>query len=796
MNLYEIYIDFDYFLIKQKKRGDIILKKLFLLLSVALLTFGITACGGTNDDPDPDPDPEVTPPVIEGVEDVDLTVGDDFDPLAGVSATDEVDGDLTSDIEVSGSVDTAVPGTYELTYSVTNSGGETTTETRDVVVNDVALTMPNGTFNYKFATPELRNTFFAAAEKYLLDRVNAGIPLFANSSFNMYSSRVQLPVDSYIPVMGFGTVYGTMSADDSTVVMDDGEFGNVGEYTYRGAVGSNPETFNPWVYEGSVTSDLMGLFLDAPYVFVFNEDKTGYAVEPSMASDVPQPVDETLLDTGIVVSKTWQMPIREDLMFTLLDGTAEELGVDTSAWDMTIDAHDFIETYKLALEQQWSRAVAGGGDFLVETQAIVNAQEFIDGDATWEEVGLRAVDDYTVEFEFKNDMSEWNVMYWLSSFVMAPINVEMYYALTDIDEEGVHDTSYGIDNYSIAYTGPYQVDFYEPDSIIRMSKNPNFHTPELYFYTHRTFRVILESDIIFQEFIAGKLDGAGVPTESYDLFKNHPSIKRAPGATAFRLNINMLGTVEAQREYFEDSDYVPEPILANEDFRKALYFGVDRETLAFEVMKTAEPMPYLFSSAYVVDPASGIPFRDTAESAVVDVNRSIDTFGYNPDLAKAYFDQAIEDLVAAGTYSAGDEIVLDMVIQAGSTSQALMSEFLIDEWETLFYSDEYDISISWTVTPAAFPNNYFDYIIPGNFDTGTGGISGSTLDAASFLNVFDSRNSSGFTLNFGKDTNVAEIELSYVNPETGEAVRELWSFDALYSVLMGEAEIVDGVLAD
>jgi hypothetical protein len=90
------------------------LKKLFLLLTVALLTFGITACK-PDDTPD-DPDPVVVAaPVIDGVEDVDITVGDEFDPLAGVSATDEVDGNLTSDIEVSGIVDVDTVGEYTVT---------------------------------------------------------------------------------------------------------------------------------------------------------------------------------------------------------------------------------------------------------------------------------------------------------------------------------------------------------------------------------------------------------------------------------------------------------------------------------------------------------------------------------------------------------------------------------------------------------------------------------------------------------------------------------------------------------
>ncbi|MGO1885506.1 MAG: S-layer homology domain-containing protein, partial [Citricoccus sp.] len=73
--------------------------------------------------------PELTVP-----EHATITVGDDFDPLAGASALDAVDGDLTDAIQVMGSVDAATAGTYVLTYVVQDANGNQTTATRAVVV--------------------------------------------------------------------------------------------------------------------------------------------------------------------------------------------------------------------------------------------------------------------------------------------------------------------------------------------------------------------------------------------------------------------------------------------------------------------------------------------------------------------------------------------------------------------------------------------------------------------------------------------------------------------------------------
>ncbi|MCU5595230.1 MULTISPECIES: immunoglobulin-like domain-containing protein, partial [Bacillus cereus group] len=61
-------------------------------------------------------------------------VGDKFDPMAGVSATDKEDGDITDKVTVDGSVDTSKPGTYELTYTVSDSKGHKVTAKQTVTV--------------------------------------------------------------------------------------------------------------------------------------------------------------------------------------------------------------------------------------------------------------------------------------------------------------------------------------------------------------------------------------------------------------------------------------------------------------------------------------------------------------------------------------------------------------------------------------------------------------------------------------------------------------------------------------
>lgn len=76
-------------------------------------------------------------PTLSGVSDVTLELGSAFDPLAQVRAYDQKDGDLTSSIQITGTVDTQKVGTYTLNYSVTNSAGKETTAQRTVTVVEV-----------------------------------------------------------------------------------------------------------------------------------------------------------------------------------------------------------------------------------------------------------------------------------------------------------------------------------------------------------------------------------------------------------------------------------------------------------------------------------------------------------------------------------------------------------------------------------------------------------------------------------------------------------------------------------
>lgn len=85
-------------------------------------------------------DPIAPELILNGGEEITVGAGQPFqDP--GFTATDNVDGDLTAQVQVSGHVDIYAPSDYELVYTVTDSWGNTTTAVRKVTV-DVTMRNP------------------------------------------------------------------------------------------------------------------------------------------------------------------------------------------------------------------------------------------------------------------------------------------------------------------------------------------------------------------------------------------------------------------------------------------------------------------------------------------------------------------------------------------------------------------------------------------------------------------------------------------------------------------------------
>jgi len=733
-----------------------------------------------------------------------MAVFDEFDPMAGVTAMDAEDGDLTASITYESTVDNLVAGTYTVTYTVTDSAGNVTTATRSVTVNPPApenypLAQYQEGVNLSLLDGVEKDKLFAAAESYMLENVYAGVPLYRSASRVMFSSRTQLFSEEYNGVLGFGTAYSQFSEDDSTVEMLQGQMGNPGEYTWRSSFTTDPTTFNPWLADDSVSSDFIDTFTGGFYEFFFDASKTGYEILPSMAKSAPVAVNPETIN-GKDYSTVWQIPVRDDLVWTF------HPGIDTSGFAPgfeKLDASDWLWTWRLAMEESWFRAISGGGDFV--TKGIKGAAEFIADptEANWQNVGLKLVDENTIQLEYVSEQSEFDIVYGLTGASLAALNQELYESLGSTPEE--REAAYGRDELSVAANGVYYLDVVTKGQLITVKKNMNYVDKDLYFYTGQQYRYIADSEQLFAEFLAGRLESASVPSSRVEEFLADPRVKTSPGATTWRLMMNLFGSEENRDQYIADHpevgldpDFVPEPILGYLEFRQALFYGFDRYKAAVDVVKTYLPAHTLFAPTYFLDGSSGLSVRTGAAGAEVVSRFGGESNGYFPDAALDLFKQAVAKGIEDGHYTAGTaeaytviELSLTYASSGRAAAQAMIAE-LVQQYETLLVDDENFVSIDIVVLDTAFPGNYYDYMMKAATDLGIGGISGSLLDAPGFLDVFADDNRGGFNLNWGKDSTTANIPVSYKNLE-GEVVYETWGYNALVEALNGKTYIRDGV---
>lgn len=78
-------------------------------------------------------DTDVPVITLQGGNSIELNIGDAYEEL-GATATDNIDGDLSDAIEITGEVNTEKSGQYLITYSVTDKAGNNTTATRTIQV--------------------------------------------------------------------------------------------------------------------------------------------------------------------------------------------------------------------------------------------------------------------------------------------------------------------------------------------------------------------------------------------------------------------------------------------------------------------------------------------------------------------------------------------------------------------------------------------------------------------------------------------------------------------------------------
>ena len=219
--------------------------------------------------------------------------------------------------------------------------------------------------------------------------------------------------------------------------------------------------------------------------------------------------------------------------------------------------------------------------------------------------------------------------------------------------------------------------------------------------------------------------------------------------------------------------------MSDKDFLDFLSFGLDRETIAN--VRGKQPTQDYFANAYVYDPENGKVYNNTEYHKAALADRHNDTYGYDVTDASNALKKSIQNVISKIKdlpQSGGKKIVrIDMNWMNPTDSKDYGDVF--DSWKEIFakvsekyFGSQYVLEIN-QISGTSDYNAVYDKMKHGEFDLGFGAISGNTMNPLNFFEVLKSDNSSGFTLNWGKDTSEVSDDIVYDGKK--------WSFDSLWN---------------
>ena len=487
--------------------------------------------------------------------------------------------------------------------------------------------------------------------------------------------------------------------------------------TFSYVYAMDPSSLDYSVTSKSSTSDVIANVVDG----LLENDKYGNLI-PSLAEDWSVSKD------GL----TYTYKLRKGVKWYTSDG--EEYA--------EVKAKDFVTGLKHAAD--------GKSDGLSLIQdSIKGLAEYVSGESNdFSTVGVKAVDDYTVEYTLNKPESFWNSK--VTTATMLPVNEEF------LNSKG---SDYGAPTpSSILYNGPYFLKSLTSKSVIEYEKNPNYWDKDNVKIDNikLTFYDGSDQESLIRSFTQGAYTTARLfPTSS-----NFESTKQEYGdkivyspqeATSYYLTVNVnrqsynktAKTDEAQKTSTKEA-------LLNKNFRQALNFALDRHSYTAQLNGEEGANKIIRNSLVPHDyvQVGEKTFGELAQAELVSygdqwkdvaLTDGKDTI-YSPEKAKAAFAKAKEELQAKGvTFPIHLDIPVEQtdviaVQQTNSLKQSIESSLGTENVivDVLQMTDNEKLSIT---SQAKVPSQK-DYDLNG---TGWGP---DYQDPATYLNILDAKKGS------------------------------------------------------
>lgn len=655
----------------------------------------------------------------------------------------------------------------------------------------------------KGVSAEERTKILGLLEKYAVENTLTGISLFENGGYAMYNEGVQLGTETYIPGYGFGTLReGNITAELA------GETNQAWKKYYHTFETEDPNNLNYMDDKGSVVGGLIGYASGSYFTTKMNDARDGYVWCAELAkADNLEAMNAD--ETGVASKYRFEVKVGSELKYNTL--TKDSKLAEFKNREVALE--DYLTPYKLLWNKKiaFARAaenitsstgIAGSADYYAKTENGIDEEAF-------KNVGVKAYVENGknyVEIELNQPATPFMARYYISSSMYAPVPMDFIKAL---DPEGKGDVTRGAKAWgkktdagltpvdTTLSTSTYVLESWETDKQIVFTKNENVNTGDAYKIPGVHIAILkgqlTDSETALREFLANKLHAVGIPMTRLNEFKNDPRTKQTTGDSVFKLNVNACDAETWEKLFGENgsvtttakSDYWEvEPALSNDDFVLGLSYSINREE--FATKRGSVPSVNYFSSNYLIDPENGISYNSTEahKEAIASITaKGKIQDGYSITLAQAYFKSAAEKLIADGVYKVGDVIELEIAWQT-ATNVTNYGEDIAKYFEDAFNGADTGLTLKVNnMAVATWSDVYYKKMMVGQYDLGFGSISGNSYDPLNFMEVLKSDNSSGFTLNWGTDTNVAAIEYN----------GQKWSYDALWQAADTSVMVKDGV---
>ncbi|WP_430602460.1 oligopeptide transport system substrate-binding protein [Enterococcus sp. DIV0724b] len=297
-------------------------------------------------------------------------------------------------------------------------------------------------------------------------------------------------------------------------------------------------------------------------------------------------------------------------------------------------------------EYAWKKMIDPKNGFVYSflvADTILNAEEISKGEKPVDELGVKAIDDQTLEIKLKEAKPYFTSVLAFPTFF--PQNQKF------VEKMG---TDYGTTSENVIYNGPFTVaNWKQTDLSWDLKKNEKYWDQANVKSDKIHYEVVKEASTALNLFEDGQLDVATVTGELAKQNQSNPNYHSYPTATMNYIRLN-------QKRKDKETP------LKNENLRKALALGIDKENLVNNIIADgSKPLYGAVTEGFVSNPETGVDFREEAG----------DLMTYNKDEALKYWTLAKKEL--------GDNITLDLMV-TDDGSYKKMGESLQGSLEKLF----------------------------------------------------------------------------------------------------------------